>query len=185
MQTEVGKVDILYRSIDRLERVIEQSLQGKHEVHYEQQPPFGFYSVMYLAEIRDCVLLFDPYNKLEILKKKIVEYPRALKDSIVRHNLWAAEFALAQVTGAIEREDVVYVAGCITRIVANLNQAIYALNEVYFESDKAVLDAIEKFDCKPSEYRKRVSTVSHIISSLIIRMHHLSGIAISLISGRN
>ncbi len=163
IHTEIGKVDILYRSIDRVARVIQQALCGELELHYEQQPPFGFYSVMYLAEVKECLPFFDPHHMLLAFKQQITEYPAPLKIAIVQQNLWAAEFALHQASKAAELEDILSVAGCITRIFANLAQVLFALNSVYFGSDKHILDAIERFDTKPAEYKKRVTD---ILSSL-------------------
>jgi hypothetical protein len=38
------RVDFLYRSLEHLDRVIAEANAGRYEVHYLQQPPFGFFS---------------------------------------------------------------------------------------------------------------------------------------------
>src|SRR4029453_9850060 len=54
------RVDFLYRSLEHVERVIAEAEAGRYEVHYFQQPPFGFFSATYLGELAICLPLFDP-----------------------------------------------------------------------------------------------------------------------------
>ena len=51
------RVDFIYRNLEQLERVIVQAEAGRYEVHYLQQPPFGFFSATYLGEIDVCAFL--------------------------------------------------------------------------------------------------------------------------------
>jgi predicted nucleotidyltransferase len=57
------RVDFIYRSLEHVERVIARAEAGRYEVHYLQQPPFGFFSGTYLGEIAVCVPLFDPDSR--------------------------------------------------------------------------------------------------------------------------
>src|SRR6185436_8557686 len=61
------RVDFLYRSLEQLERVIAEAEAGRYELHYAQQPPFGFFSGAYLGEIAVCIPVFDPEARLEAL----------------------------------------------------------------------------------------------------------------------
>jgi predicted nucleotidyltransferase len=56
------RVDVLYRSLEHLERVIEDCHQGRYEIDHAQQPPFGFFSATYLGEIAICLPLSDPHG---------------------------------------------------------------------------------------------------------------------------
>src|SRR5262245_65995208 len=47
------RVDFLYRSLEQLDRVIDEANAGRYELHYLQQPPFGFFSGTYLGEIAE------------------------------------------------------------------------------------------------------------------------------------
>src|SRR5262249_58650534 len=69
------RVDFLYRSLEHLERVIAEAEAGRYELHYAQQPPFGFFSATYLGEIAVCVPLFDPEARLDGLKRPVAAYP--------------------------------------------------------------------------------------------------------------
>ena len=49
IQTPAGKVDFIYRNLDQLETVIEEACRGVWRHDFDQQPPYGFRSVVYLA----------------------------------------------------------------------------------------------------------------------------------------
>ena len=72
------RVDLLYRNVEHVERVIADAEAGRYEVHYLQQPPFGFFSATYLGEVAVCVPLFDPTDRLTALKRGVAGYPEAL-----------------------------------------------------------------------------------------------------------
>ena len=50
------RVDFLYRNLEQVERVITDAEVGQYEVHYLQQPPFGF-SVARISARSRCVFL--------------------------------------------------------------------------------------------------------------------------------
>jgi hypothetical protein len=60
IETSSGKIDLLYRSLEHIERVIQDSNNGKFFSDFLQQPPYGFYSVTYLAETKACIPLIQP-----------------------------------------------------------------------------------------------------------------------------
>src|SRR5262249_40268740 len=64
------RVDFLYRNLEQVGRAIAEAEAGRYEVHYLQQPPFGFFSGTYLGEAAVCVPLFDPEARLAALKRR-------------------------------------------------------------------------------------------------------------------
>lgn len=152
IQTAAGKVDFLYRNLDQVERTIADAEQGIVHHDYGQQPAYGFYSVIYLAETKICVPLYDPQGQIEALKGRVAQYPPRLKEKLVAGALWSAEFTLAHGRGFAGNGDVYNTVGCLTRAAANLTQALFALNETYFISDKQVMETIAKFDLVPPGY---------------------------------
>jgi predicted nucleotidyltransferase len=74
IQTPVGKVDILYRNLDQVQRVVEEGRQGIRHNDYDQQPPYGFRSVVYFGETFICVPLHDPEGEIARLKKSVTNY---------------------------------------------------------------------------------------------------------------
>jgi hypothetical protein len=139
IRTAAGKVDFIYRNIDQVQRTIDDAIQGTIGHDFNQQPAFGFYSVTYLAETRVCVPLYDPAGLIASLKQRVAVYPPLLREKIVASSLWLAEFSIAHAEGYAERGDVYAVSGALTRTAAFLTQALFALNETYFMSDKTAM----------------------------------------------
>jgi predicted nucleotidyltransferase len=151
------RVDFVYRSLEHMERVIAEAETGRYELDYSQQPPFGFFSVTYLGEIAVCVPLFDPEARLDALKRRVADYPEALRQAIVQDYLWQAEFGLAAFARKFAaRADVYGTAACLTRAVNQLVLALFALNRKYPINDKTALAEIAEFARAPREFSLRV-----------------------------
>lgn len=160
IHTIAGKVDFLYRNIDQVQRTISEAQQGLTQHDYDQQPTHGFYSVIYLAETQICVPLFDPDNIIANLKRQVENYPPLLKQRIITDSLWSAEFTLLHAHNFAARGDIYNTVGCLTRVTANLTQALFAINEKYFIRDKMVTDTINAFPILPYDY---VQQINHIL----------------------
>jgi predicted nucleotidyltransferase len=151
------RVDFLYRSIEHVERVIADAEAGRYELNCAQQPPFGFFSGTYLGEIAICVPLFDPESRLDPLKRRVADYPDALRRSIVQDYLWAAEFGLAAFAPKFAaRSDSYGTAACLTCAVNQMVLALFALNRKYPINDKTALAEIAEFERAPREFGPRV-----------------------------
>lgn len=151
------RVDFLYRSLEHLERVIAEAEAGRYEVHYLQQPPFGFFSGTYLGEIAVCIPLFDPEAQFNLLKRRVADYPEALRRAVVRDYLFMAEFTLTAFAPKFAaRSDAYGTAACLTRAVNELALALFALNRKYPINDKTVLAEVAEFERAPPEFGPRV-----------------------------
>jgi predicted nucleotidyltransferase len=161
------RVDFLYRSLEHLERVIADAEAGRYEVHYLQQPPFGFFSATYLGEIAVCIPLFDPEGRLAVLKRRVADYPEALRRAVVRDYLFMAEFGLtAFAPRYAARSDTYGTAACLTRAVNELVLALFALNRKYPINDKTALAEVAEFERAPPEFGPRVQrTLAHLGAS--------------------
>src|SRR5258706_13520436 len=171
IHTGAGKVDFLYRSVEHVQRVIQDARNGKIELDYAQQPPYGFHSVIYLAETQVCLPLYDPRNIIADLKRQVTPYPPKLKQTIAWELLWAGEFTLLHARDFAERGDVYNTVGCLTRALSYLTQVVFALNETYFISDKKAMATIETFPVRPPDY---AATVRHILGRPGYSAHELS-----------
>jgi len=159
IKTAIGKVDFLYRNFEQVERTIAEAHQGITQHDYAQQPTYGFYSVIYLAETHICIPLFDPHAEIARLKQRVETYPAKLKERLVADTLWSAEFTLGFARSFAAVGDVYNTVGCLTRIASNLTQALFALNERYFISDKKVIETISSFSILPAGYVNRVTSI--------------------------
>jgi predicted nucleotidyltransferase len=151
------RVDFIYRNLEHVERVIADAENGKYEVHYLQQPPFGFFSVTYLGEIAVCIPLFAPGGRLEALKRRVSDYPDALRRRVVQDYLFMAEFTLSAFAPKVaSRDDVYGTAACLARAVNELVMALFALNRKYPINDKTALAEVREFERAPREFGTRV-----------------------------
>jgi predicted nucleotidyltransferase len=159
LHTPDGKVDFLYRCLEQVERTIHEARQGIIHHDFDQQPAYGFYSVIYLAETKVCLPLYDPRGRIEQLKALVASYPPQLKQKSVSGNLWMAEFSLLHADDFAAAGDVYAAAGTLARAASFLTQAIFALNETYFMSDKTAFKEMAAFELLPPGYLARLSAV--------------------------
>ena len=154
------RVDFIYRSIEHVDRVISDAEAGRYELHYLQQPPFGFFSGTYLGEIAVCQPLIDPAGILVRLKARVAPYPEALRQAVVRDHLWMAEFTLgAFASKYAARADVHGTVTCLTRATNHLILVLFALNRTYPINDKTALAEIAGFECAPPAFGDRVNAI--------------------------
>jgi predicted nucleotidyltransferase len=161
IKNKLSKIDFLYKNIEQITTTIENAHQGNWEVNYEQQPPFGFSSLIFLAETFYCVPLYERNNCIQNLKEKVSSYPDKLKQAVVQQSLWAAEFTIYQAIGFAEKEDIYNTYGCYTRAINKIILAIFALNERYPMGDKRALIIIDQLTLKPENLSKRIEEILH------------------------
>jgi Nucleotidyltransferase domain len=161
------RVDFVYRNLEHLERVIAEAEAGRYELDYAQQPPFGFFSGAYLGEIAVCIPLFDPDERLPVLKRRVANYPEALRQALVLDCLWAAEIGLAAFAPKFASRSGAYgTAACLTRAVNQLLMVLFALNRKYLMDDKTALAEVAEFKRVPPEFGPRVQkTLAHLGTS--------------------
>jgi predicted nucleotidyltransferase len=159
IHTSQGKVDFLYRNSELVEQTIAEAQQGVTHHDYDQQPAYGFYSVMYLAETQICIPLYDPESLIAKLKRSVEVYPPLLKQKVIADSLWAAEFTLLHARGFAAQGDIYNTVGCLTRAISNITQTLFALNEKYFLRDKKVLDVVSQFSTLPSGYIQEINRI--------------------------
>ncbi len=159
IHTPQGKVDFLYRNLDQIQRTIAEAEQGISHHDYDQQPAYGFYSVIYLAETQICIPVHDPENLIAQLKRRVENYPPRLKQKVIADSLWSAEFTLLHARGFAAQGDIYNTVGCLTRVVSNITQALFALNERYFIRDKQVFDTIAGFPILPTGYIQQINRI--------------------------
>jgi len=154
------RIDFIYRSLEHVERVIADAEAGRYELDYAQQPPFGFFSATYLGEVEVCIPLFDPDAHFDQLKRRVEEYPEALRRAVVQDYLWAAEFGVAaSASNFAAPADAYGTAACLTPAINQLVLVLFALNRKYPINDKTALAEVVEFDRAPREFGARVQQI--------------------------
>jgi predicted nucleotidyltransferase len=165
IQTQAGKVDFLYRNVDQIQRTINEAQHGITHHDFDQQPAYGFYSIIYLAELKVCIPLYDPDGVINGLKSQVLAYPQKLKEKTISDCLWAAEFTLLHARGFAQKGEIYNTAGCLTRAASNLTQVLFALNERYFIRDKQVMKELDNIAIIPEGYTKDIESILANIGS--------------------
>jgi hypothetical protein len=110
-----------------------------------------------LGEIAVCIPLFDPERRIDELKRRVADYPEALRRAVVQDYLFMAEFTLTAFAPKFAAGAGTYgTAACLTRAVNELLMALFALNRKYPINDKTALEEVIEFECVPREFGPRV-----------------------------
>jgi hypothetical protein len=159
LHIEGTRVDWIYRAFEQVERTLEAALEGRHEVDYAQQPPFGYPAVTCLGEVAVCLPLLDPTGRLAALKGRVVRYPEPLRQTLIESNLRGMSFGLGFARKLAARGEVPGAVGCLARFANQLYQALFALERRYFVNDKTALEEIAEFDRTPRDFAARISAI--------------------------
>ncbi len=149
-------LDWIYRDLDKVEDVLERSLQGHIERHAQPGHPHGFHAHIYLGELFYCRVLYDPSGVVEKLKGQLEPYPPKLCTALVETYLWQAEFALSVGEKAVARGESPYVAGCFFECAYCLVQVLYALNGRYYVNEKGAVGETATFALRPVRFSEIV-----------------------------
>jgi hypothetical protein len=119
---------------------------------------WGYYL---LTDIHNQHVIEDPYDLIGAWKTRLSRYPLALKQSILKKTLnslryWRADYHYAH---KVERCDEVFLAGMSTKLVHEMIEVLFALNEMYFVGDGSNLTFVEKFQIVPPDFSARVRTI--------------------------
>jgi hypothetical protein len=185
------RIDFVYRDLDHLERVLAEAEVGRYEF-YSTLPPFGFFGPVYLGEIAVGVPLSDPEGRIGALKRRVADYPEALRRAVVQDYLWAAELTLTAFAPKFAGRAGAYgTAACLTRVVHQLLLALFALNRKYLLDDKTALAEVAEFERAPREFGPRVQqALAHLggspaeLGAAVERFAHLFRETVELTDGQ-
>lgn len=120
-----------------------------------------------LTAIYNQQVVEDPYGRIAKWKERLSVYPEALKESIIKKHCsslkyWRNDYHYRNKVG---RKDVVFLASITARLIQDIMQVIYALNEFYYPGDGMNLKYTEQFACKPKEFEERIIAILHLTES--------------------
>jgi predicted nucleotidyltransferase len=157
---EGQRVDLLYRSLAKVEATLADAREGRFAIDFEQQPPFGFFGPTVLGEVAIAAALHDPRAVVAGLKAAVSPMPDALVEAVVRDRLWNTEFGLTAFARKFAANgDVHGVAGCLVRFGQALVLALFALNRVYPVNDKTTIAEIGDFAIAPDSFGAKLADI--------------------------
>lgn len=159
LRVEGRKVDLLYRDLDAVARVIEACRAGEITMHYQPGHPHGFCSAIWIGEVALCRPLHDPGKALARLKEKTSLYPDKLGEALIRRFQWEMFFSIENAELAVSRAEQTHIAGCAYRALACVAQVLFARNGRYLINEKGALQEAATFPLTISTLGERVSTI--------------------------
>ncbi len=157
--TKQGPIDLIYRNTEQVLKTIKNLKEGLWENDFEQQPPYGFSSLIYMAETDLCITLYDPQGIIKSIKKEVQQYPVKLKENIVAQSLWSAEFTIWQSQKFVKYNDIYNISGCLTRAVKNIVNALSAINECYLLGDKRAIQKLTEAKSCPKNFKEKIESI--------------------------
>jgi hypothetical protein len=153
------KVDLLYRPIERVEKVIEDCRDGRITIDYQPGHPHGFSSAIWMGEVALCRPLRDPQGLIAGLKALALPYPEKLGVTLIRRFQWEALFSIENAETAMPRGDETYIAGCAFRSLSCVAQVLFALNRRYLINEKCALETAARLTLTIPDLNERATSV--------------------------
>jgi len=153
------KVDLLYRNVEAVTRVIDACRAGSITIDYQAGHPHGFCSAIWAGEIALCRPLHDPRGAIAGLKARALPYPAPLREALVRRFQWEILFSIENAELAASRQEQTHVAGCVYRSLACIAQVLFALNERYLINEKGALQEAEHLPLTLPELEDRAADI--------------------------
>jgi hypothetical protein len=153
------KVDLLYRPIESVERVIRECREGRVSMDYQPGHPHGFCSAIWMGEVALCQPLSDSQGAIARLKAMTVPYPDTLRETLIRRFQWEILFSIENAQTAVPRGDETYIAGCTFRSLTCVAQVLFALNRHYLINEKGALAAAARLPLTVANLTEQVKSV--------------------------
>jgi hypothetical protein len=114
-----------------------------------------------LTDVANQLIIEDPYQIIAAWKERLSVYPPALKQAILSKygaslRYWRNDYHYVH---KVERGDVVFLAGMSAKLVHEIMQILFALNETYFPGDGSNLKYVAEFAIAPANFAERVRAI--------------------------
>ena len=182
------KVDLLYRPIESVERVIGECREGHASVDYQPGHPHGFCSSIWMGEVALCRPLSDSQGAIARLKAMTTPYPGALREALIGRLQWEILFSIDNARTALPKGDATTIAGCGFRSLACAAQVLFAVNRRYVINEKGALAAAARLPLTVANLAERVKSVWQAIglcafdvalTELGLIAHELAGLVVA------
>jgi len=165
LSIEGQKVDLLYRCVEDVARVIEACRTGRVSVDYQPGHPHGFCSAIWMGEVALCQPLYDPRGTIARLKAVALPYPEPLREALIQRFQWEILFSIENAEIAVAREEQMHIAGCAYRTLACVAQVLFALNQRYLTNEKGALREAAAFPLTIPDLALRSTDVWELVGN--------------------
>jgi hypothetical protein len=146
------------RSIKEIDRGIDEWTAGKANPVHLLWTIWGYHL---LPDMYHQYIIEDPYGIIAGWKQRLSIYPPRLKAALLKKytqslRYWRTDYHYAN---KVERADPVFLAGMSSKLVHEIIQILFALNQTYFVGDGSNLTFAAKFAILPPDFAARVQTI--------------------------
>ncbi len=146
------------RSIGEINSSLDRWLNGEILV---QEMFWTVWGYQLLTDIRTQAVIEDPYNVIAGWKQRLQLYPPKLKAALLNKHTeslryWRNDY---HYQNKVKRGDAVFLAGISSRLVHDMMQVLFALNETYFVGDGQNIEFSRSFQHQPNNFVQRVKDV--------------------------
>jgi len=120
-----------------------------------------------LTDLANQVILEDPFGLIAGWQARLTPYPQVLKHAIIQKHLgslkyWRTDY---HYRSKVERGDAVFLASLAARLVHDMMQVLFAVNETYYCGDGNNLRYTAKFAILPERFSSRIQNILYPIPS--------------------
>ena len=114
-----------------------------------------------LTDVNNQFMIEDPYHIIGAWRERLRVYPAALKQSVLRKYMGSLRYRRHDYHDAhkVVRGDAVFLAGMAAKLVHEVVQVLFALNETYYAGDGANLSLTERFGIVPQNFATWVQAI--------------------------
>lgn len=152
-------VDWIYRNVDRVHESWQEARNGRFALHAQVGHPLGWPNFAYAGEIALGRVLADPSGQLRQLHDTASRYPPPLRCTVATKALWEAFFSVDIARKAVDRQDTVYVAGCLFRAIGLCAHALHARAGQWLINEKGAVAAAGLLSGAPPDFAPRAHTI--------------------------
>ena len=151
------EVEIIYRELDWIESSLDRTL-------LKCEADTG-YTTCFWSNLINSIILYDKNDELNKLQEKYrIDYPKKLKESIVRKNYPLLKKQMPayynQIEKALKRDDFISINHRIAAFFASYFDIIFAINEIPHPGEKKLLKIIKNSNLKiPDDMYKNIETI--------------------------
>ena len=156
--------DFWPRKIGDIEAALDHWLAGKPQVSH---PVWTVWGYQLLPDLYFQQALADPYAIVADWKMRLQVYPPPLQKALLDKHLgslryWRHDYHYAN---KVQRQDVVFLAGLSVKLVHDIIQVLFALNESYYVGDGYNLAYLVRLPHQPPDVANRLQTILYPPSS--------------------
>ena len=146
------------RTVSEVDQGLDGWLSGQIQPEAMDWTIWGYHL---LTDIHNQSIIEDPYGIIAAWKERLKVYPPGLKKAILMKysatlRYWRTDYHYAH---KLARRDLVFLASMTSRLVHEILQVLYALNETYFPGDGSNLTLAKDFKIVPDNLSAKIQQI--------------------------